>query len=81
MGIADSTTRSAVEDKYLIATAMESQSHKSTFSQNGVAVSTSVSHLTAQFCSQLTSNLTVDVFSHCDGFIVVGANGLLNVYY
>jgi hypothetical protein len=81
MGIVDLTTRGAEEGKYLIATDLESQSHKSMFSQNGVDVSTSVSHLTAQFGSQLTSSLTVDVFSHYDGLIVVGADGLVNVFY
>jgi hypothetical protein len=81
MGIIDSTTRGAEEGKYLIATDLESQSHKSMFNQNGVDVSTSVSHLTAQFGSLLSSSLTVDVFSHYDGFIVVGADGVVNVFY
>jgi hypothetical protein len=49
MGIVKSDTWAAVEGKYLIATDLESQSHKSMFTRNGVNVSTSVSHLTAQF--------------------------------
>jgi hypothetical protein len=69
------------EGKYLIGCDLESQSHKSMFSQNGVDVSTSVSHLTVQFNAQLTSSLTVDVFSHYDSFLVVGADGLVNVAY
>jgi hypothetical protein len=81
MGIVDSTTRGAEEGIYFIATNLESQSHKSMFSQNGVDLFTSVSHLTARFGSQLTSSLTVDVFSHYDGFIVAGADGLVNVFY
>jgi hypothetical protein len=81
MGIIDSTTWGAEEGKYLIATDLESQSHKSMFSQNGVDVSTSVSHLAAQFGSQLSSSLTVNVYSHYDGFIVVGEDGLVNVFY
>ena len=71
----------AGEGKYLIGCDLESQSHKSMFSQNGVDVSTSVSHLTVQFNAQLTSSLTVDVFSHYDSFLVVGADGLVNVAY
>jgi hypothetical protein len=51
------------------------------FAQNGVDVSTSISHLTVQFNAQLTSSLTVDVFSHYDNFIVIGADGLVNVAY
>jgi hypothetical protein len=81
MGIVDSTTWGSEKGKYLIAIDLESQSYKSMLIQNGVDVSTSVSHLTAQLGSQLTSSLTVDVFSHYDGFIVVGADGLVNVFY
>jgi hypothetical protein len=64
MGTINEEHWTAAEGQYLIATDLESQSHKSMFSQNGVDVSTSVSHLTAQFGSQLSSSLTVDVFSH-----------------
>jgi hypothetical protein len=81
MGIINSATWAANEGKYLIANDLESQSHKSMFSENGVNVSTSVSHLTAQFGSQLTSNLTVDVFSHYGGYIAVEVDGLVNVFY
>jgi hypothetical protein len=81
MGIINSDTWAANEGKYLIATDLEPQSHKSMFSENGVNVSTSVSHLTAQFESQLTSSLTVDVFSHYGGYIAVEADGLVGVFY
>ena len=67
--------------KYLIALDLESQSHKSALSQNGVDVSTSVSHLMVTFNQQLTTSMTVDVFSHYDSFIMVGADGLVNVFY
>jgi hypothetical protein len=80
MGIVNSETWGAVEGKYLTATDLESQSHKRMFSHSGVDVSTSMSHLTAHFGSHLTTSLTVDIFSHYDGFIVVGAYGLLNVF-
>jgi hypothetical protein len=80
MGIVNSDTWTANEGKYLIATDLESQSHKSMFSENGVNVSTSVSHLTAQFESQLSSSLTVDVFSHYGGYIKVGVDGLVGVF-
>jgi hypothetical protein len=80
MGIVNSDTWAANEGKYLIATDLESQSHKSMFSENGVNVSTSVSHLTAEFESQLSSSLTVDVFSHCGGYITVEADGLVGVF-
>jgi hypothetical protein len=67
------------EGKYLIGCDIERHSHKSIFAQNCVDVSTSVSHLTAQFNAQLTSSLTVDVFSHYYNFIVIGPDGLVNV--
>jgi hypothetical protein len=81
MGIVNSDTWAADEGKYLIATDLESQSHKSMFTRNGVNISTSVSYLMAQFDSQLSSSLTVDVFSHYDGYIMVEADGLLGAYY
>jgi hypothetical protein len=80
MGIINSATWAANEGKYTIATDLESQSHKSTLSENGVNISTSVSHLTAQFGSQLTSSLTVDVFSHYGGYIEVGEDGLVSAF-
>jgi hypothetical protein len=81
MGIINSATWAANEGKFTIATDLESQSHKTMLSENGVNVSTSVSHLTAQFGSQLTSSLTVDVFSHYGGYIAVEVDGLVNVFY
>jgi hypothetical protein len=80
MGIINSATWAANEGKFVIATDLESQSHKSQFSENGVNVSTSVSHLTAQFGAQLTSSLTVDVFSHYGGYIEVGNDGLVSAF-
>jgi hypothetical protein len=44
----------AGEGRYLIVCDLESQSHKSMFAQNGLDVSTYVSHLTIQFNAQLT---------------------------
>jgi hypothetical protein len=70
----------AGEGKYLIGCDLESQSHKSMFSQNGVDVTTGVSRLTVQFNSQLASNLSVDVFSHYDSFVVVIDDGQVNVF-
>jgi hypothetical protein len=81
MGIVNAATWAANEGKYLIASDLESQSHKSMLSEVGVDVSTSVSHLTAQFGAQLTSSLTVDVFSHYGGYIAVETDGLVNVFY
>jgi hypothetical protein len=51
------------------------------FSENGVNVSTSVGHLTAQFESHLSSSLTVDVFSHYGGYITVEADGMVGVFH
>jgi hypothetical protein len=81
MGIVMDGTWGLDEGKYLIATDLESQGHKSMFSHNGIDVSTSVSHLTVNFDTALDTSVTVDVFSHYDGFIVVGADGLVNVFY
>jgi hypothetical protein len=50
-------------------------------SQNGVDVSTSVSHLMVTCEEQLTASMTVDVFSHYDSFLMVGPDGLVNVFY
>jgi hypothetical protein len=75
------TDWTAGEGKYLIGCDLESQSHKSMFAQNGVDESTHVSHLIVQFNARLTSSLTIDVFSHYDSFIVIGADGLVNVAY
>jgi hypothetical protein len=80
MGIVNADTWAANEGKYLIATDLESQSHKSQFNENGVDVSTSPSHLTAEFESQLTSSLTVDVFSHHGGYIAVEVDGLVSAF-
>jgi hypothetical protein len=81
MGIVTDGTWGLDEGKYLIATDLESQSHKSMFSLNGIDVSTSVSHLTVNFDASLDTSVTVDVFSHHGGFIVVGADRLVNVFY
>jgi hypothetical protein len=50
--------------KCLVALDLESQSHKSALSQNGVDVSTSVSDLMVTFDKQLPTSMTVDVISH-----------------
>jgi hypothetical protein len=63
MGIVDSVTWGVVEGKHLVATDLESQSHKSMLSQDGVDVSTSVSHVTVHFGSHLLSR------SPCVAFI------------
>jgi hypothetical protein len=81
MGTINEEHWTTAEGQYLITTDLESQSHKSIFSHNGVDVSTWVSHISVRFGSQLPSSRTVDVFSHYDGFIVVGADGLVNVFY
>jgi hypothetical protein len=81
MGVINHANWTATDGTYAIAMDLESQSHKSMLSQNGVDVSTSVSHLTAQFAGQLATSLTVDLFSHYDSFIVIGADGLVNVFY
>jgi hypothetical protein len=71
--------RTVGEGKCLIVCDVESQSHKSMFAPNEVDVLTSVSHLTTKFNAQLTSSLIVDVLSHYHSFIVIGADGLVNV--
>jgi hypothetical protein len=60
---------------------LESQSHKSAFSENGIDVSTSVSHLMVTFEEQLIAGMTVDVSNHYDSFLMVGPDGLKNVFY
>jgi uncharacterized pyridoxamine 5'-phosphate oxidase family protein len=54
---------------------------QSMLSHNCVYVSAFVSHLKAQFHSQLVTCLTVDLFSHYNSFIVIGADGVVNVFY
>jgi hypothetical protein len=78
LSITDWTAR---EGKYLIGCDLESQSHKRMFVDSGVDVSAFISHLIVQFNAQLTSSLTVNVFSHYDNFTVSGADGLVYVAY
>jgi hypothetical protein len=80
LGELTSVDLTAREGKYLIVCDLESQSHKSMVARNGVDVSTSVLHFTVKFNAQLKSSLIiVDVFSHYDNFILVGADGLVSV--
>jgi hypothetical protein len=58
-GLINHASWTQAQSKYLIALDLESQSHKSALSQNGVDVSFSVLHLMVTFEEQLTTSMTV----------------------